>query len=196
MNHEQIKKVFLETCPKSIDFIALKFIKNKAKHCSVKNSFPHSNSLVTDKGIQVEVLHGGQFSYAATHDISPQGIKSAIKRAILLNEQSLKWNLFPFSLRTRPNFEQAQIKSSSKSLGKETTLGEINDVLSLACGVMKKETAVIHSEGHGSLRNIAGIFNKKKNVLGMMPHPERMIDESLSGEDGSLFIKNLINNIK
>jgi len=30
----------------------------------------------------------------------------------------------------------------------------------------------------------------------MMPHPERMIDQSLSGEDGSLFFKNLINNIK
>ena len=44
--------------------------------------------------------------------------------------------------------------------------------------------------------NIAGIFNREKNVLGMMPHPERMIDESLSGEDGSLFFKNLINNIK
>ena len=49
---------------------------------------------------------------------------------------------------------------------------------------------------NGSLKNIAGIFNKKKNVLGMMPHPERMIDKSLSGEDGSLFFKNLINNIK
>ena len=49
---------------------------------------------------------------------------------------------------------------------------------------------------NGSIKNIAGIFNKEKNVLGMMPHPERMIDSSLSGEDGSLFFKNLINNIK
>ena len=49
---------------------------------------------------------------------------------------------------------------------------------------------------NGSIKNIAGIFNKEKNVLGMMPHPERMIDRSLSGEDGSLFFKNLINNIK
>ena len=49
---------------------------------------------------------------------------------------------------------------------------------------------------NGSLKNIAGIFNKKKNVLGMMPHPERMIDQSLSGDDGALFFKNLINNIK
>jgi len=49
---------------------------------------------------------------------------------------------------------------------------------------------------NGSQKNIAGIFNKKKNVLGMMPHPERMIDKSLSSEDGSIFFKNLINNIK
>ena len=45
---------------------------------------------------------------------------------------------------------------------------------------------------NGALENIAGIFNKEKNILGMMPHPERMIDKSLSGEDGSIFFKNLL----
>ena len=49
---------------------------------------------------------------------------------------------------------------------------------------------------NGSIENIAGIFNKDKNVLGMMPHPERMIDKCLSGEDGSYFFNNLLNNIK
>ena len=49
---------------------------------------------------------------------------------------------------------------------------------------------------NGTLMNIAGIFNKKKNILGMMPHPERMIDKYLSGDDGSLFFKNLISNLK
>ena len=52
------------------------------------------------------------------------------------------------------------------------------------------------SNPNGSINNIAGIFNKNKNILGMMPHPERMIDAYLSGEDGSLFFKNLIENIK
>ena len=49
---------------------------------------------------------------------------------------------------------------------------------------------------NGAIKNIAGIFNKSKNVLGMMPHPERMIDKYLSGEDGSLFFENLLGNIK
>ena len=49
---------------------------------------------------------------------------------------------------------------------------------------------------NGSIKNIAGIFNKEKNILGMMPHPERMIDSALSGEDGSIFFENLINNLR
>ena len=48
---------------------------------------------------------------------------------------------------------------------------------------------------NGAIKNIAGIFNSKKNVLGMMPHPERMIDKYLSGEDGSLFFENLLQNL-
>ena len=48
---------------------------------------------------------------------------------------------------------------------------------------------------NGALKNIAGIFNKNKNVLGMMPHPERMIVKYLSGEDGSLFFENLLGNL-
>ena len=52
------------------------------------------------------------------------------------------------------------------------------------------------SNPNGSIKNIAGIFNKEKNVLGMMPHPERMIDPALSGEDGSIFFENLINNLR
>jgi len=45
---------------------------------------------------------------------------------------------------------------------------------------------------NGSSNNIAGILNDSKNVLGMMPHPERLIDPILSGEDGSLLFESLL----
>ena len=45
---------------------------------------------------------------------------------------------------------------------------------------------------NGSSNNIAGILNKKKNILGMMPHPERLIDPYLSGEDGSIMFNSLL----
>jgi len=52
------------------------------------------------------------------------------------------------------------------------------------------------SNPNGSLNNIAGLLNEKKNILGMMPHPERLIDPLLSGEDGSLLFTSLINSKK
>ena len=48
------------------------------------------------------------------------------------------------------------------------------------------------SNPNGSLNNIAGILNEKKNILGMMPHPERFIDPILSCDDGSLMFKSLL----
>ena len=48
-----------------------------------------------------------------------------------------------------------------------------------------------NSNPNGSINNIAGILNKDKNILGMMPHPERVIDPLLSGEDGSILFESL-----
>ncbi|WP_306250622.1 phosphoribosylformylglycinamidine synthase subunit PurQ [Parvularcula sp. IMCC14364] len=45
---------------------------------------------------------------------------------------------------------------------------------------------------NGSSRNIAGILNEKGNVLGLMPHPERVISPLLGGEDGTAFFNSAI----
>ena len=49
------------------------------------------------------------------------------------------------------------------------------------------------SNPNGSLENIAGIFNIKKNILGMMPHPERMVDKLISNTDGVNLFSSLLN---
>jgi phosphoribosylformylglycinamidine synthase len=45
---------------------------------------------------------------------------------------------------------------------------------------------------NGAIDNIAGIINKKGNVLGMMPHPERSSDSVLGSNDGLLVFKSII----
>lgn len=45
---------------------------------------------------------------------------------------------------------------------------------------------------NGSARDIAGILNDEGNVLGMMPHPERVVDEALGGTDGSALFASLV----
>ena len=57
----------------------------------------------------------------------------------------------------------------------------------------EKGSVDTNSNPNGSIENIAGIFNTKKNILGMMPHPERMVDEIISNKDGINLFSSLIN---
>jgi phosphoribosylformylglycinamidine synthase len=44
---------------------------------------------------------------------------------------------------------------------------------------------------NGSIRNIAGVFNETKNVLGLMPHPENATDGLLGSTDGSALFRGM-----
>ncbi|MFH1208365.1 MAG: phosphoribosylformylglycinamidine synthase subunit PurQ, partial [Candidatus Omnitrophota bacterium] len=46
---------------------------------------------------------------------------------------------------------------------------------------------------NGSKDHIAGIVNKKKNVLGMMPHPERSSEDLLGSSDGRKIFESILN---
>ena len=45
---------------------------------------------------------------------------------------------------------------------------------------------------NGSARNIAGVLNDRGNVLGMMPHPERMIEAAHGGTDGRILFESVV----
>lgn len=45
---------------------------------------------------------------------------------------------------------------------------------------------------NGSLEDIAGIINEQGNVLGMMPHPERVVDALVGGADGLALFKSIV----
>jgi len=56
----------------------------------------------------------------------------------------------------------------------------------------KNGTINSESNPNGSFLNIAGITNKNKNILGMMPHPERVIDSLLGEIDGEGIFQSLL----
>ena len=45
---------------------------------------------------------------------------------------------------------------------------------------------------NGSLRDIAGICNKERNVLGLMPHPERATDALMGSTDGLIVFRSIV----
>ncbi len=49
---------------------------------------------------------------------------------------------------------------------------------------------------NGAVENIAGICNERKNVFGMMPHPERASDDELGNTDGRLIFESMIKYIQ
>lgn len=57
----------------------------------------------------------------------------------------------------------------------------------------EKGRATDESNPNGSMLNIAGICNKKRNVLGMMPHPERCSEAILGGIDGKYILESILN---
>ena len=77
---------------------------------------------------------------------------------------------------------------------KESHLEELNKENLIAFKYCDEKGVVNdRSNPNGALENIAGIFNAKKNILGMMPHPERMVDEIISNTDGVNLFSSLIN---
>ncbi|HWF12206.1 MAG TPA: phosphoribosylformylglycinamidine synthase subunit PurQ [Candidatus Acidoferrales bacterium] len=48
---------------------------------------------------------------------------------------------------------------------------------------------------NGSLANIAGICNRERNVVGLMPHPERAVESALGSTDGQVIFRSLIESL-
>ena len=69
------------------------------------------------------------------------------------------------------------------------------DAETLAAVEGNGQVAFRYAEGtnpNGSLNDIAGVFNAKKNVLGLMPHPENLIEVAHGGIDGRALFESLL----
>ncbi len=55
--------------------------------------------------------------------------------------------------------------------------------------------ATDQSNPNGSVNNIAGIVNERRNVLGMMPHPDRSSEQILGSDDGRLIFESMVTSL-
>ncbi|HEY9538874.1 MAG TPA: phosphoribosylformylglycinamidine synthase subunit PurQ [Kiloniellaceae bacterium] len=75
----------------------------------------------------------------------------------------------------------------------DDTLAALEDRGQIAFRYCDEDGAVTpQANPNGSLRNIAGIYNEAKTVLGLMPHPERLADPRLGGTDGRALFDGLV----
>lgn len=78
----------------------------------------------------------------------------------------------------------------------ERTLGELerNDQIVLRYTTPQGELGD-SANPNGSLAAIAGICNRERNIMGMMPHPERAVEAPLGSSDGLVIFRSIVNSL-
>jgi phosphoribosylformylglycinamidine (FGAM) synthase-like amidotransferase family enzyme len=61
--------------------------------------------------------------------------------------------------------------------------------------VDREGNAVPSANPNGSQRNIAGICDERRRVVGLMPHPERLFEPLLGGSDGRRMFESVVNSL-
>ena len=131
-------------------------------------------------------------------------IEAGLLPGALINNRWVKFKSKQVSLRTE-NFDTIFTNKIPKDkkmfmpiahrqgnyLADKETLKQISDNGQIAFTY----TADAGGNPNGSCQDIAGIFNKNKNILGMMPHPERASDTLLGSADGALIFHSMLENI-
>ena len=78
----------------------------------------------------------------------------------------------------------------------EETLDMLEREDRVAFRYVRRDGSAAEAEtSNGSMRDIAGIVNERRNVLGMMPHPERACEPMLGSSDGMRLFSNVANSV-
>ena len=125
---------------------------------------------------------------------------------ILMRNANLKFICRPVHLRVETNksiftsrYEDGQIveipiaHNEGNYFADTETLNRLEDEGRVALRYATREGEVVEaSNPNGAARNIAGVFNQTKTVLGMMPHPERAADAEHGGMDGKAIFDGMV----
>lgn len=96
----------------------------------------------------------------------------------------------------RPAYKIPMAHGEGRYFADADTLQSLNDNGQVLFRYCDQTGAVTDAANpNGSLENIAGVTNKGKNVFGMMPHPERAVDPTLSNTDGRLILDQILKSV-
>ncbi|OZI11008.1 phosphoribosylformylglycinamidine synthase I [Bacillaceae bacterium SAS-127] len=124
-------------------------------------------------------------------------LESGLLPGAMLRNKDLKFICGPTVLQVENN---ETMFSSTYEKGEEITIPIAHGEGNYYCDEQTLETLKANNQivftykenVNGSLENIAGIVNEQGNVLGMMPHPERAVDELLGSADGLKLFQSIV----
>ena len=130
-------------------------------------------------------------------------LEAGLLEGALINNSGVKFKSKNISL-IAENYDTAFTKNIPKNKEMVMPIAHRQGNYSASDSLMKKlkdnsQIAFTYSpqmggNPNGSCGNIAGVFNKNRNVLGMMPHPERASDIVLGSDDGLHIFNSILKN--
>ncbi|HYW35395.1 MAG TPA: phosphoribosylformylglycinamidine synthase subunit PurQ [Balneolaceae bacterium] len=104
--------------------------------------------------------------------------------------------LFTRRLREKQVLQLPVAHGEGKYFADDETLKNLQDKDQVVFRYCSAEGALTEEANfNGSSNHIAGICNEQRNVLGMMPHPERAVEKKLGSEDGKLIFESILSEL-
>ena len=101
MSHD-LKRLLEAALPDSVEWASLRRVRTATRGYRAKDGKFDSAFDSLDEGGMIEVLHQGQFGYAALASLDPAALRAAAERALLLAKAAAPRALFSFDLQVRP----------------------------------------------------------------------------------------------
>ena len=132
---DEIKNKFLKNIPQNV-FASLRLMKTDTEVISVRQNVLEPIQSSTDQGLMISLIKENGFGYGATYDLSENGIKKAIDKALYWCEVCKKYPLVDYNKIKMPA-PKGEYKSNVKTQWTEVSLKEKIDLLSSLCREIK-----------------------------------------------------------
>lgn len=135
-------KAALSALNSPAEWVGLRYVEEDSRSFHVRDERVESVGQNLTAGVMVEVLVDGQFHYAATADLSDDGIKQAHNRAMALAEFSKGWSLSKFDTNQRPKAVGEYRSATGKDLD-DLGVEELVSVLVDSTKAMKTSDEIV-----------------------------------------------------
>ncbi|MEO0458325.1 MAG: TldD/PmbA family protein [Cyanobacteria bacterium P01_A01_bin.114] len=120
---------------------------------AMRDGKPEGNYRFNQQGVMIEVMVNGQLGYAATNQLTPQGLRDAAARAHQQAKVAVPWQIHRFTPEIRPTVTDSYQSPVVKPLN-SFTAGEINDLLARICDRLQVSDKIVQTNANASTRTV------------------------------------------
>lgn len=125
------------------EYVGLRYVREKTTTRAIRNDQVEQNHSLLDEGVMIEVLVDGHFGYAATADLSENGLERALDVAFRETKKASAHKAFAFTAAQRP-VAVGKFSSPRKTSLDQASLAEIVSSLSGATRAMKRSDQIVN----------------------------------------------------